>query len=208
MSVLAKISFYQGRRDEVPNQELARELAQQKDRDGLREIADNLWNNNPNIQSDCLKVLYETSYLAPELVADYTGDFLQLLNSRNNRLVWGGMIALAAIAPIRSDQIYQQVDQIIKLLETGSVITVDNAVKVLSALAAANHDHSLVIFPRLLHHLEFCRPDAVARHAEYSLPAVNTGNKTLFLQVLEKRMIDLRGAQVTRVKKIIQQADR
>jgi len=40
MSVLNKIAFYQNRRDEVPNQELARELAATKDRGGVSEIAE------------------------------------------------------------------------------------------------------------------------------------------------------------------------
>jgi len=34
----------QNRRDEVPNQELARELARKKDRKGIQEIVDNLAN--------------------------------------------------------------------------------------------------------------------------------------------------------------------
>ena len=43
MSVLNRIAYLQNRRDEVPNQELARELAEQKDRAGIHEIAENLW---------------------------------------------------------------------------------------------------------------------------------------------------------------------
>lgn len=89
MSALQRIAYYQNRRDEVPNQELAKELATKKDRKGIREIAENLWNKNVQVQSDCLKVLYEIGYLQPELVAPYAEDFLKLLHSRNNRLVWG-----------------------------------------------------------------------------------------------------------------------
>ena len=76
MSVLNKIAFHLNRRDEVPNQELAQELAQTRNQADIREIAENLRNNEPNIQSDCLKVLYELGYLAPELIADYVEDFL------------------------------------------------------------------------------------------------------------------------------------
>ena len=70
MSVLNKIAFYQNRRDEIPNQEVAQALAQTRSQADIREIAENLWNKEPNIQSDCLKVLYELGYLAPELIAD------------------------------------------------------------------------------------------------------------------------------------------
>jgi hypothetical protein len=59
MSVLNQIAHFQNRRDEVPNQELARELAMRKDSQGIREITENLWNKDRTIQADCLKVLYE-----------------------------------------------------------------------------------------------------------------------------------------------------
>lgn len=74
--------------------DLARDLAQTRDRAGIAEIAANLRHPDSNVQSDCIKVLYETGYLAPELIADYVDDFLALLGSKNNRLVWGSMIAL------------------------------------------------------------------------------------------------------------------
>jgi hypothetical protein len=98
ISVLNRIASYQDRRDEAPNQELARDLAANEDQAGIREIAENLWRQEPNIRSDCLKVLYEIGYLKPEVVAPYAGDFLKLLRSRNNRLVWGAMIALSTVA--------------------------------------------------------------------------------------------------------------
>jgi len=63
MTTLNRIAYFQNRRDEVPNQELARDLAATKDRQGIQEIAENLWNQNQNVQGDCLKVLYEIGYL-------------------------------------------------------------------------------------------------------------------------------------------------
>lgn len=67
MPVLNQIAYFQNRRDEIPNQVLAQHLVKAKDRRGIREIAENLWNKNPQVQSDCLKVLYEIGYLKPEL---------------------------------------------------------------------------------------------------------------------------------------------
>lgn len=65
-AILAKIAFYQNRRDEIPNQQLARELAETRNEPGIAEIAAHLRDKNKNFQSDCLKVLYEIVYLAPE----------------------------------------------------------------------------------------------------------------------------------------------
>jgi hypothetical protein len=205
MSALDRIAHLQNRRDEVPNQELARELAVQKDRADIREIAENLWNKDKNIQADCVKVLYEIGYIDSSLIAGFAEDFLKLLRSRNNRLVWGGMIALSTIAELRADFVHTHLKEILKAMSAGSVITVDNAIKTL-ALAASNDAYRPAIFPHLLEHLRTCRPKDVPQHAEKSLPAVGASNKDEFIAVLEIRMEDLSGAQVNRVKKVIREA--
>ena len=207
MPALQRIAYYQARRDEVPNQELAKELAAKKDRKGIREIATNLWNENPNVQSDCLKVLYEIGYLQPELIAPYADDFLRLLRSRNNRLVWGAMIALSTVADLRADAIYPHVAEIKRVMDQGSVITKDNGVRVLALVAAHKAVYSQDIFPYLLHHLETCRPKDVPQHAEKTVVAVNARNQQQFVAVLEKRLVDLSGSQAARVQKVIKEAE-
>ena len=207
MSALQGIAYYQNRRDEVPNQELARELAAKKDRKGIREIAANLWNENSQIQSDCLKVLYEIGYLQPELVAPYADDFLKLLHSRNNRLVWGAMIALSTVADLKADAIYPHVEEIKQVMDQGSVITKDNGIRVFALVAAQKAAYSKAIFPYLLHHLETCRPQDMPQHAAKTVVAVNARNKQQFIAVLEKRLVDLSGSQAARVKKVIQDAE-
>ena len=132
MSVLMKIAFYQGIRDEIPNQELARELASTRDMDGIKEIAEHLWDKNTNVSSDCMKVLYETGYIAPDLIAPYAADFLKLLTSKQNRLVWGAMIALSTIAPLAAAELFEKRELICKTISQGSVITQDGGIKTLA----------------------------------------------------------------------------
>lgn len=208
MAALNKIAFFQNRRDEAPNQELARELADKKDKKGIKEIAENLWNKNQNIQSDCLKVMYEVGYLKPELIAGYADDFLKLLTSKHNRLVWGSMIALSTIAELKAGEIYSHFDEIKKVMEAGSVITMDNGVKTLALAASGDESRRKKIFPYLLRHLETCRPKEVPQHSEKTLPAVNAANKTQFVAVLEKRMTDMTASQAARVKKVIREAEK
>jgi len=206
MSILKRLASSLDRRDEVPNQQLAHELAARKDKAGIHEIAENLWNKNKNIQADCIKVLYEVGYIEPKLIAGYAEDFVKLLRSKNNRLVWGGMTALAEVAKASPEAVFKHLDEIKKAKETGSVITVDNAISALTWTASANEEYNKAIFPYLLEHLSGCRPKEAPQHAERILPAVHVGNRAEFIKVLEKRMEDLSGSGLSRVKKVIKQA--
>lgn len=207
MSVLNRLAHSQGLRDEVPNQKLARDLAAKKDKAGIREIAENLWNQDKNIQADCIKVLYEIGYINPALIAGYVDDFAKLLKSRNNRLVWGAMTALGEAARADPDAVFKHLDEIKKAKESGSVITVDNAIAALARTAAGNAGYNKAIFPYLLKHLGSCRPKEVPQHSEKTLPAVNASNRQDFMALLEKRMEDLSGSGLSRVKKVIKQAN-
>ena len=208
MTVLNKIASVQNRHDEVPNQELARELVESKDIAGIREIAENLWNNDHNVANDCIKVLYEIGYLAPELIADYASNFLEFMKSRNNRMAWGAMLALSTIAALKADEIYPHVGEIEQVMETGSVITIDNGVKIMAIVASKNETYRAEIFPYLLNHLATCRPKDVPQHSEKTLAAVDAAKKSEFVAVMEKRMVDLQGAQARRVKKVIKEAEK
>jgi len=208
MSVLNKIAFYQDRRDEVPNQEVARTLAQTRNAADIREIAENLWNKEANIQSDCLKVLYELGYLAPELITEYVEDFIKLLKKRNNRMVWGGMIALSTIANLGADKIFPHLDEVKQAMEAGSVITNDAGIKTLSAVAAQKGEYRASIVPYLLERLNNARPVDAARYAENILVAISAVEKAEFLGILKKWMTSASSARLPRLKKVLKQAEK
>ena len=179
------------------------ELAELEDRVGIREIAENLQHKNRRVQGNCIKVLYEIGYLKPELIAPYADDFLQLLQSKNNRLVWGSMIALSTIAKVAPDALYPHYTKIQRAMERGSVITIDAGVKTLSLIAAANEEYRQTLLPRLLHHLQTCRPKDVPQHAEKTAIAVDAQNPDDLLAILNARLPELSKAQSRRIKKLI-----
>ncbi|MCE1255338.1 MAG: hypothetical protein LWX83_17545 [Anaerolineae bacterium] len=203
MSVLNLLACALGRRDEVPNQELARQLVETQDQAGIRELIDNLDNKNSEISADCIKVLYEIGYLKPALIAGGTEAFLKLLNSRNNRMVWGGMIALSTVAALSSELIFNNYAILKASMVNGSVITVDNAVKTAALVASCRLEYARVITGDLLAHLQTCRARDVPQHAEHSLPAVNSENKQAILKVLQGRTSELSETQMKRVKRVI-----
>lgn len=206
MSILDRIAITQGRRDEALNQALARDLAEREDQEGIRELVANLRHADQNVRSDCLKTLYEVGYLRPELIADYAVEFLRLLHDRNNRMAWGAMIALSTIAPLRAGELYPQRQRIQAAMAEGSVITVDNGVKVLAAVAAADATYRAELFPYLLNHLATCRPKDVPQHAEAIARAVDAAQADAFVAVLERRLDNMSASQAARVQRVIAQA--
>ena len=207
MSSLDKIAFFQNRRDELPNQRLAQELAATKDDDGIREIAANLQNKNRNVRSDCLKVLYEIGYLDPGLVAGYCNEFLALLKSRDNRMVWGALIGLATIADLRPDEIWEQIDEVILRTGTGTVISQVWGLRVLAHVAAANQRYRQKIFPFLLEQIRGCLARDIPTHAGSILCAVDKDNKGELVSILEARQSEMTPSQLSHLKKVRKQIE-
>ena len=207
MSTLEKISFFRNRRDEIPNQQLARDLAQSEDAKGIAEIAENLWNKNRNIQSDCLKVLYEIGYIKPGLIAGCVNDFIKLLESKNNRLVWGAMIGLATIGGLKAREMWKSIDLIIKTTEKGSLITFVWGVKALAQVAAVKKEYGEYIVPKLLTFLKTCKPRDVPMNLDSIRPAMNKNNSRSILKIVESRMKEMTSSHMTRLKKVLRKIE-
>ena len=203
MSALDKTAYALGKRDDQPNIELARVLAAKKDVKGIREIVGGLRDTDDALAGDCIKVLYEIGALNPELLVEYAGDFLNLLRSRNNRLVWGGMSALATVARAAAEEIYKEIDTVLKAFRTGSVITVDRGVSVLAGVCRAGQRYAKVLWPVIVRHLSTCRPKEVPQHAERALAAVTARNAAEFREVLSKRLPQVSANQARRINKVL-----
>lgn len=206
MSVINRIAYFQDQRDEVANQELAKELADSGNQNDVEEIAENLNNENPSVQSDCLKVLYEIGYIDPSLISQYADSFLVLLSSKNNRMIWGSMIALSTIASLTAELLCEHYKDITQAIDNGSVITRDNGVKVLAAVSKHSEACQQKTLEYLLKHLSICRPKDVPQHSESTLGAVTAADSDKFIATLRKRIPELSEAQARRTQKVIVQA--
>jgi hypothetical protein len=206
MSAINRIAFYLDRRDEVPNKDLARDRAATHEIAGIAEIAGHLRDKNKSVASDCIGVLYHVGYSNPELIQGYVAHFLDLLHSRENRMVWGGMIALATIAGLQAPAIWSRVDEVIAAVGQGTLITVVWGVKTLGRLAAADGEYRQFIFPVLLQILRTCIPRDVSMHAESILPAVDGANRQQFLDALASRQPELSPSQLAKVRRIVKKA--
>ena len=207
MSVLSKLSSMQGRRDEEPNKELARELVRTGNIEGIQEIAENLWNKDTKIQSDCDGVMEEIGRHKPKLIEEYVFDFLKLLSNKRNRRVWQAMICLSFIAESKAGEIFEHRETILNAMEKGSVITQDNGIKILASVASVEDEYHQELYPYLIEKLKTCRPKSVAQYAESIFCAVKSENREEYIGVLNKRIGILTSSQQRRVKKIMRELE-
>jgi len=204
MSVLHQLATALGRRDEVPNQELARRIVRERDAAAVQELVENLWHQNKAIPSDCIKVLYEIGAANPDLIAKYYKEFGKLLESKNNRLVWGAMMALDTIVLKQPKGVHRLLSKILKTADSsGSVIARDHAVGILAKLATLKpyRRDSIAL---LIEQLMSCPNNQFAMYVEMSAPVIDAENKERFRQLIEKRSAELeRESAKKRVAKVL-----
>ncbi len=203
MSIIEKLAYSHNRRDEIPNQDLATELADKNDISSIKQLVENLNNKNKNIQSDCIKVLYEIASLKPELISKYLMDFISLLDNKNNRLVWGAMIAIDHITLEDPKRVYKELSKIISAADTGSVISRDHCVMILIKLSSLK-PFEKNSFELLLEQLKNCPVNQLPMYAENAMPIINETRKMIFVKTLQERLKDVeKESQQKRIEKVI-----
>ncbi len=187
MGVIDKLATSLKRRDETPNQELAQSIADRGDGIAVNELVDNLSNKNKNIQSDCVKVLYEIGERKPGLISDKAKVFVGLLGSENNRLVWGAMTALDSITLENPEAIYAALPTIIRASNSASVIARDHAVSILTKMATIRK-YKKTAFNLLIDQLKSCPTNQLPMYAENAIHVVDIDSKKIFTDTLSSRL--------------------
>jgi len=204
VSVLDKLATALNRRDEVPNQELARRIVRDGNAAAVKELVENLDHKNKSIQGDCIKVLYEIGGSDPDLIAPYYKDFAKHLDSKNNRVVWGAMTALDTIALKEPKGVYGLLAKILRVAdESGSVIARDHAVGILVKLGTLK-PYKRNCQALLIEQLMSCPNNQFPMYVEMSPSVIDADNRKKFQQVMELRLPELeRESQKKRVAKVL-----
>lgn len=208
MSVLPQLATSLNRRDEVPNSELAKKIAESHNHAAVKELVSQLHHKDKNIQHDCIKVLYETGERNPSLIAPYFNDFLKLLETGNNRMLWGAMTALDTIALEKPAATGAALLKIEAAASKGSVIARDHAVNIFIKLCTISRyaEHALNL---LVLQIQLCPANQLAMYAEKALPAITVKNKRKFVQAVSGRLPEIEKESARkRLKKILEQCTR
>jgi hypothetical protein len=203
MTVISRLASSLNRRDEIPNQELATEIVANRDGNAVAELMENLNHKSKDIRHDCIKVLYEIGERAPSLIAAYAHQFAALLDSKDNRMQWGGITALSAIAHETPDVVFAAIPKLAAVADRGSVITRDNFVAILIKLSGmpAYLDQTL---PLLNEQMLSCPPNQLPMYAENALPVIAGAHKGEFIRTLTGRLGDFeKESKRKRVEKVL-----
>ena len=201
--VLKQLACSLGKRDDKPNQELAARIAEKSDKKAVTALAELMESSDANIASDSLKALYECGYLAPELLVPYVDSFYKALSSKNNRLVWGSMIAISCIAGPAPADVWKKREMIIGLIESGSVITRDAAVKALTKISDSNKKYAQALVPVFINVLKKSPVKDVPKYAEEIFPVLPSSEITNAVKIVSVYIKKLSTGGAARLNRLI-----
>ncbi|WP_029041247.1 hypothetical protein [Cucumibacter marinus] len=202
MSIADRLASALDRRDEAPNIALAEEIAANSDTKAVTELIGLLTGGSRPARHDAIKVLYETGGRNPALIAPHLDAFVGLLTTRDNRMLWGTLTALAAIAPHDPEAIVPYLEAILAAADNGSVIAKDKAMTILLALAETSA-HRKAAWPLVLARLETAAPNQLPMYAEQAVPVGGPDGAAL-AETLAARLGDMpTPAKRKRVEKVI-----
>lgn len=197
-SITDQLNANATRRDERANVELAETIAERNDFDAVAEVTANL--GDKRLAADCIKILYEVAERKPELVAPHAEIFFELLDHKNNRMVWGAMSAIDQIAALRTDLVYAHLYKLREVTEKGTVITRDHYVNILVKLAAAKDG----IIPLIMEQLAGAPVNQFPMYAERAAALFRDRNQDEFAAILARRTPEMNtDAKKKRLAKVL-----
>lgn len=201
--IIAQLACASDRRDEQPNIDLAIKLAETGDKAEIDALFEIVQSGTAPQRADAIKAFYELSERRPEVVVHQLDALITLLNTKNNRILWGVMSALAPLAQIAPDQIIPHLNTILDAGDRGSVIAKD---KLMMLLAHLNTDERFAdqITPLIIQRLRYAAINQTPMYAEITAPTIRQQNWPQFAKTVSDRMADIpQPAKTKRLQKVL-----
>lgn len=208
MSVLQRLASALGRNDEVPNQELAAELAGSGDAAAIAELAAAVARGPKPVRHGAIKVLYEIGEKRPKLISAHRDRFVSLLSDRDNRMVWGALCALDALAETEPDFIAEHIPAILAAADRSSVIAMDKTMSMLAKLAA-RAGKGRFAWERMIAALRTSAVNQTPMYAEFALAAAAANDKDELAEVVRYRLENIGlPAKRARLEKVLRKLEK
>ncbi len=185
-SIIDQLAHALGRRDEVPNIMLAEIICANDDTKAIKELVTLLQHKSGAIRNDAIKVLYEAGERKPDLIAGHIENFLAALGHKDNRMKWGAMSALSAISIAKPELLATHLPVIIEAMDSGSVITRDHGIYILSNVARLKKYHADCI-ELLLEQVEKAPVNQMPMYAERTAEVISPAYVTRLIKILQSR---------------------
>ncbi len=206
MDILSQLATSMGDRSEAPNITLAEKIVLANDDHAITELIELLAHKTKGLRYDSIKVLYEVGVRKPTLIASHLHVFQTMLTYKDNRLQWGAMTALDAIASKYPDKVAEMLTDIVAAADSGSVITRDHAVGILIKLCS-HHLSVELAYPLLIEQLLSSPINQLPMYAENTLPVIDKKNKGVFIKTLQSRLDEVdKESKKKRIEKVIKKA--
>ena len=190
MNISDRFSSALGRRDEEPNKRLAREISIAHDKTAIRELVKILCSQPaPDTLADAIKVLEMVGEQQPALAHPAFPALIPLIRHPENKIVWRSMAALSTIASYHTEECFQHLGLILKVMDRGSVITRDHGFRILLMLYQDRFRDALL--PLLKEQLLSSPDNQLGQYAEKWMAVIARGDLPDLRHVLEIRLQDL-----------------
>jgi len=191
MSLRNRLSYAVGRKDQEPNKLLAEEIVQANDEQKVRELIAIFDSKlHVGIQKDCSLTLAWIAERKPQMVSPYVDYFLEKLQDPINRVIWGSMMSLTAIAAFEQDKLYQNLPRIMDAMDAGTVVTRDHGYRILVTLYQ-NKKFQEDVFLLILEQLSKAPSNQLGQYVERIMEVLDAKHKNDLIAILEERFSDI-----------------
>lgn len=193
MSIVSRLSYSQNRKDQGPNKVLAQDIIDRADQDGILQLFALLASKETHkeLRKDASLTIAWVAERAPYLIERYAAELVSFLHDTTNRVIWGSMMALCAIAELKKPFLFENLSVIIDAMDAGTVVTRDHGYRILVTLYQDEHyapDVILLIKEQLL----LAPSNQLGQYAERMLPVIQPAHKPLLISTLETRREDVK----------------
>jgi len=191
MSLKDKLSYSVGRKDQEPNRSQAVEIIESNDHEKIKELIQ-IFDSKPHveIQKDCSLTLAWIAESKPEMISPYVDYFLDKLSDPINRVIWGSMMSLTAIASFEQDKLYDNLPRILDAMDSGTVVTRDHGYRILITLYL-NKTYQEDIYLLILEQLSKAPSNQLGQYAERLIEVLDLKHKPTLVTILEARFEDV-----------------
>ncbi len=188
-SVYPRLGAVLGVRHTKADIALGQDIAARRAQDELDGLVELLAERD--VASSAIKAIYECGYLAPELLVPHLDVFVELVAGRNNRMIWGGMIAVSCAAKAAPEKVWEHRETLEAAWEAGTVITKVSAIHAFAAVAADSPDRAAALSPLFERVLREADPKQLVQMAEAIVPVAVEDRRGSLLAIATSRREEL-----------------